>query len=269
MLELSDLALLDAFARLGTLSRAAEEVHISTPSVTRAMQRVEDGFGAPLFTRGKNRIELNETGRLAAQLAGQIVRQTEQAAQQVRSFDAARRTVTVCSCAPAPLWELLPKLGAAFPDKTVASSVSRNEDVERAMERGACDIAVLPYPVRRGGWTARPLLRERLFVSVPRDHALAAHETLSFSDIDGFNFLLRSELGFWDALCRAKMPASRFLVQTDEAVFFELIRASSLPCFSTDYSLRRIERLPERVHIPLADPEADVTFYEIRKGRNA
>ena len=61
-------------------------------------------------------------------------------------------------------------------------------------------------------------------------------------------------------LCREKMPASKFLVQTDSSVFDELVRASSLPCFTTDYG-RLQGGYPGRVHIPLTDAEAHVTFY--------
>ncbi len=104
-------------------------------------------------------------------------------------------------------------------------------------------------------------MHERLFVCVPPAHELAQHETLTFADINGFNFLLRTELGFWDTLCRQKMPASRFLVQTDEFAFEELVVSSSLPCFTTDCFKNVEERYPGRVFIPLTDPEADVTFY--------
>ena len=51
MINLYELRQLVAFADLGTLSRVAEEFHISTPSVTRSMQHLEDDFGVPLFTR--------------------------------------------------------------------------------------------------------------------------------------------------------------------------------------------------------------------------
>lgn len=61
MIDLYELRQLTAFADLGTLSKVAEEFHISTPSVTRSMQHLEDAFGVPLFIRGKNRIELNDT----------------------------------------------------------------------------------------------------------------------------------------------------------------------------------------------------------------
>ena len=51
MIDLNELSQLVAFADLGTLSRVAEEFHISTPSITRSMQHLEEAFGVPLFLR--------------------------------------------------------------------------------------------------------------------------------------------------------------------------------------------------------------------------
>lgn len=260
MLDLYALSQLAAFADLGTLSRVAEAFHISTPSVTRAMQHLEDDFGVPLFTRGKNRIELNETGKLAAASARRLLQEAEQTVQQVRAFDQRQRTVVVRSCAPAPLWELLPKLNAQQPNMLVSSAVCRNEEVLAAWADGTCDIAVLPFPIEG----AKPFMRENLFVCVPPDHALAQAPALTFKEINGFNFLLRTELGFWDALCREQMPSSKFLVQTDNAVFDELVNASSLPCFTTDYGQLQ-GGYPNRVNIPLTDAAAHVTFYLVKK----
>ncbi len=261
MLDLYELRQLAAFADLGTLSRVAEEFHISTPSVTRSMQHLEDAFGVPLFIRGKNKIELNDTGRLAAEHARKLLREAEQAVQQVRDFDQRQRTVVIKSCAPAPLWELLPKLNAQKPGMVVSSAICQNEEVLAAWEHGSCDVAILPFPIDG----AKPFMQENLFVCVPAEHELAVHETLTFADINGFNFLLRTELGFWDTLCREKMPASKFLVQTDASVFDELVRASSLPCFTTDYGQLQ-GGYPERINIPLKDREAHITFYVIMRG---
>ena len=260
MIDLYELRQLVAFADLGTLSRVAEEFHISTPSVTRSMQHLEDAFGVPLFTRGKNRIGLNDTGNVAVDHARKLLREAEQAVQQVRDFDQRQRTIVIRSCAPAPLWELLPKLNARQPDMMVSSAVCQNDEVLSAWQDGSCDVAILPFPIDG----AKPFMQENLFVCVPKDHELATHKSLTFSDINGFNFLLRTELGFWDALCREKMPASKFLVQTDVSVFDELVRASSLPCFTTDYGQLQ-GGYSGRVNIPLTDDEAHVTFYLARK----
>lgn len=256
MIDLYELSQLAAFAELGTLSRVAEKFHVSTPSVTRSMQHLEGDFGVPLFARSKNKIELNETGNMAVEYAQKLLQEAEQTVQQVRAFDQRQRTVVVKSCAPAPLWELLPKLNASQPDRMVSSAVCQNAEVLAAWQDGDCDIAILPFPIPG----AKPFMQENLFVCVPRDHELAKQKTLTFAQANGFNFLLRTQLGFWDTLCREKMPASKFLVQTDTAVFNELVKASSLPCFTTDYGQLQ-GGFPERVNIPLSDAEAHVTFY--------
>ena len=58
MLELFQLEQLVAFADSGTLSKAAEHLHISQPTLTRAMQKLEDEFGVPLFQRSMERWHL-------------------------------------------------------------------------------------------------------------------------------------------------------------------------------------------------------------------
>lgn len=115
------------------------------------------------------------------------------------------------SCAPAPLWKLLPKLNAEYPGMMVSSVICQNEEVLAALKDGSCDIGILLFPLKN----SCEFMQENLFVCVPPEHELAHHKALTFKEINGFNFLLRTELGFWDTLCREKMPASKFLVQTD------------------------------------------------------
>ena len=259
MLDLEALRQLVAFADLGTLSRVAEAVHISTPSITRSMQHLEDAFGVPLFLRSKNKIELNETGRVAVEAARKLLQEAEGAVRQVREFDARQHTLVIRACAPAPLWELQRQLNTKQPGMTLSSAICQNDEVLSAWRDGACDLAILPFPIDG----AQPFMQENLFICVPTDHELARHESLTFSDINGFNFLLRTELGFWDTLCRERMPASKFLVQPDATVFDELVKASALPCFTTDYG--RFQSYPNRVSVPLSDREAHVTFYLARR----
>lgn len=257
MLDLYELEQFVAFAELGTLSRVAEKFHISTPSITRSMQHLEESFGVSLFSRGKNRIELNDTGRFTVEYARKLLADAKQTVDQIQAFDTRRKTIMIRSCAPAPLWKLLPKLNAEYPGMMVSSVICQNEEVLAALKDGSCDIGILPFPLKN----SCEFMQENLFVCVPPEHELAHHKTLTFKEINRFNFLLRTELGFWDTLCREKMPASKFLVQTDSEAFEELVRASSLPCFSTDYGQNQRGVFSTRVNIPLTDAEAHVTFY--------
>lgn len=261
MLNLNELAQFAAFAECGTLSRTAERLHISQPTVTRAMQHVEEAFGASLFRRGKNRIELNETGALAADYAQKLLFEAEKAVQAVQSFDRSLRTITVHACAPAPLWSLLPALSQHHPESTVSSRIVDLAEIVRDVLSGRCDIGILPFPCPEEELADIPYVRERLSVWVPKGSELSRESRLSFEQLNGFNCLLRDQIGFWTGLCREKMPASRFLIQTDEFEFWELVRTSSLLCFCTDLANPQNPLPPDRAALPITDPEADVTYH--------
>ena len=81
-------------------------------------------------------------------------------------------------------------------------------------------------------------------------------------DLNGETMLLMSDIGFWKKAVEKKMPDTRFLIQTEMAAFTELVKASALPSFITDMALQRAEyAAPNRIMIPVSDPEAGVTYY--------
>lgn len=264
MLDLNELEQLIIFAKMGTLSMAAEKLHISQPTITRTMQHLEETFGVPLFIRGKNKIALNDTGKKAVELAGRLLSAADETLKGVQDFDKSLRTITVSSCAPAPLWYVLPALASACPGKTAASSIKDIPAVLKELETGSCQLGILPENLpaesQLENYTGIPFLKENLFICVRPSHALAAKSSVTFSDINGFNFLLRSEIGFWDEMCRKQMPSSRFLVQTNEFEFRELIRESALPCFTTNLAGTYQNLLADRIQIPVANPEANVIY---------
>ena len=263
MLNLEDLEQLVAFYRLGTLSKVAEEFHISQPSITRTMKRVEESFGVPLFLRTSNQIELNETGKKAVEYATDLLKSARNVISQVQDFHQRLCTITVESCAPAPLWSVLPMLSKKYPEKALSSSLCETEKIIVDVQEGNCTFGVMPYRVELPGIACEELMQEHLFICVPKDHALAGNESVTCEMINGFNCLLASEIGFWDGLCQKLMPSSRFLVQTDEFTFRELVKESSLPCFTTNLADDREDMLKNHIVIPITNPEVNVTYYMI------
>lgn len=263
MLDLEELRQFVTYAQLGTLSRAAEVLHISQPTLTRTMHHVEAAFGAELFQRSKNRIELTATGRLAVEKAQALLVQAEEAIASVQAFEHSLHTITVNSCAPAPLWSMLPALAHRFPENTIASTLTAlNEIISNIADKKA-DVGILPYACSAKNLVCIPYVHEQLYVCIPKTHALAGNKSLNFAQINGFNCLLKEHIGFWSALVKQKMPASRFLVQTDEFEFEELVRTSTLLSFSTNLANSFQPELHERQIIPLTDAEAAVTYHLI------
>lgn len=263
MLNLAELEQFVAFADNGTLLKVSEELHISQPTLTRSMRHVEEAFGVPLFIHGKNRLELNETGNTAVAYARKLLADERHAVAMVQAFDQNMRTITVASCAPAPLWNLLPRLSSKYPKKTISSNLRPVSDIPSDVMQERCDIGILPYAYTKKDLSCIPFFTEKLSVCVPKDHVLASYRELSFEMLNGYNCLLRNDIGFWLDLCHSKMPSSKFLVQANNFELEELIRTSTLLCFATNYSNPSEGLFENRNIIPLTDKEATVTYHLI------
>ena len=269
MLNLSALYQFVTYADCGTLSAAAEKLHISQPTLTRTMHSVEDAFRVPLFHRGKNRIELTDTGKVAVEQAKSLLAEAEKAVQAVQVFERNQHTITIHSCAPVPLYSLLPELSRRFPDNIISSKLTNMDEIIQSVISGNADIGILPQPCSDKALRCIPYLKEQLYVCIPKEHKLSEHSHLSLSQLNGFNCLLRDKIGFWTDLVKSKMPASRFLIQTDDFEFRELVRASTLLCFSSNKATDLEQTLKGRKLIPLTDPEVNVTYHLIGSSENA
>lgn len=246
----------------GTLSSAAEKLHLSQPSLSRSMKKLEDVLGVSLFERQKNRITLNETGALAARYAMRLMEEEEEMVKQIRLFDRSLRTFSVGSCAPGPLMELLPRVTAAFPELSVSSAVAGVEQLMQGLASNEYTAVILPFAVDDPALLCQRYMSEKLNLSVSRLHPAAVFQTISFEQMNGQNFIMYAHVGVWESIVREKMPQSRFFLQNDADAVGELARHSELPSFTTDITIAKMaSRQNGRINIPFSDPEATVTYY--------
>lgn len=249
------------FAKLGRLNKVAEKFMISTPSLSRNMKQLERDLGVELFDRTANRISLNQTGKKAVTEIKNIVETKNRSFENIKLFDQALKTIYISSCAPLPLWDLIPKLSEQFPSQTISNSINSIDKILESIEKNNTDLAILPFKIKN--LESKKIYEEKLFISVKSNHPLAKLKEVSFDDINGYNFLLRDKLGFWDDLCRKKMDSSKFLVQKNKFEFDELTKNSSLPRFVTDKSPDFKEISKYQINIPIKDKEAKANFYLI------
>ena len=260
MLELYDLEKLVAFRREGTLVAASEKLLISQPALSRSMRKLEDEMGVELFTRSKNRMELNENGLLAADLAEKLLGEADSLVSRVRQLDRSRHTVSVGSVAPEPLWELAAAIGSAYPGMTVSSGLAEADALLAGVQDETYSLVVLTFAPQLPGVEVLPFGSEKLCFLLPMNHPLAGEAELRLADLNGETMLLRPNLGFWTRTLES-LPDTRFLVQQEDYAFGELIRASSLPAFTTDRVQRRYGATEGRVAVPISDPSTSVDYF--------
>lgn len=260
MFELHQLEQLLAVAQCGTLSAAAESLHLSQPALSRSMRRLEEELSVPLFSHAKNKISFNENGELALKYADQIVRQAQEMKRVLIAFERTRRTLSVGSCAPGPLWSFLPKLSALHPDMTITSEIRDLASVQEKFFDETYRIAILPHPLDMPGVSCQKIEEEHLYFTLPPAHPLADRKSLTLADLDGESMLLRPNLGFWETIVKQGMPRTNFIVQ-DAAAFDELVKFSVLPSFVTNLSLGKSGAPEGRCVIPIEDDAVRITYY--------
>lgn len=147
MPDIYQLEHLISIAEHGTLSKAAEELHLSQSALSRSMQKLESDLQVTLFERTKNKVELNQNGKLAVECARKVIAQMQDMTEKIRIFDRNSRTISVGSCAPAPLLDVIPTLSNAYPDMTISSEMKEQDKLLQGLKDGIYRLIITSFPV--------------------------------------------------------------------------------------------------------------------------
>lgn len=264
MIELYQLEQLVTIAEAGTISRAAEILLISQPGLTRSIQRLEEDLGLKLFDRKKNKVTLNDTGLLAVKHAQTVLNETNNMILQLQRYDRSKRTISIGSYAPAPIWGLSYIFNKLYPEIKVTCDIDSKENIlMEGLKNHQYSIIVLNHPIDDENYICIDLFEEYLYLSVPPAHPLGLFKEISFKELNGESILLLSPIGFWNEICLKMIPKSRLLIQEDNVVFNELTKLSALPNFESNITILRKVKEENRISIPIVDKEAHVKYYAI------
>lgn len=265
MIDINLLYQLTVFEKFGTLSKAAEELYISQPALSRSMSKLEEELNVSLFTRSKNKLVLNENGKLAAGYAREIIRYEENAISAIRAFDRKNYTIAIGSCAPIPLSELTEAISTLYKDFTITSKIDDSEILLNKLKSAEYDICIFNKDIKDEKLISFKTCSEKLYLNVDKDHPFAKKSGIFLSELNNQDILLYSEIGFWYDLVKNKAPNANFLIQHDNNTFNTLLNTTSFPSFITNKSIHIYRRntASYKVTIPILDKEATVDFYSV------
>lgn len=176
-------------------TRAAQEVGLSQPALSRSIARLEEELGQPVFERQTRRVVLTEAGRLLRERARQILALIEDAKAEI-SDDAASgriRLAAIPTIAPYFLPELLRTFGQACPAAAVSVQEDTTDNLLRRCQEGEVDLAIVALPISARHLEVERLYDEELLLVMPPDHALAGRKRVTLADIEPFPFVLLDE----------------------------------------------------------------------------
>ncbi|RME85438.1 MAG: LysR family transcriptional regulator [Zetaproteobacteria bacterium] len=195
-MELStrQMRILDAVARTGSCSRAAEILFMSQPGVSMQIKQMEAMLGFRLFDRTGRRMRPTAEGRVViarVREALAALRQAEEELAAIRGLACGRLHLTIASTAN----YFAPKLIAAFlrehPGIELKLAVANRAGLVRALAEAETDLAIMGKPPEELPLKEEAFLDNPLVVIAPPDHRLAARRRIPLAEAMREPFIVR------------------------------------------------------------------------------
>jgi len=139
-----------SMARLLSFTRAAEECNVTQPSLTRAIQKLEDEFGGPLFRRERSRTHLTDLGRLTLPHLEKAFEAAQAAKELARNAGKAQVAPLVLGVASLiesdTLDDILAELGAGLPGFELEVVGGTSEELIAMALSGRIDMLIVEAP---------------------------------------------------------------------------------------------------------------------------
>ncbi|MDS1116997.1 LysR family transcriptional regulator [Gordonia westfalica] len=160
----------------GGITRAAQSLYISQPSLSQAIRTLEKRLGVTLFNRTGRRLELTEAGRKLDDAARRILADVERAKRKVdsvRELQAGRvDVVTYAAFSIDPLVDIVRLFRERFPKLAVrVLATDSPAGVLSALRSGNAEIGVIDSSAEHATFSAIPMSEQELVVAAPEELA--------------------------------------------------------------------------------------------------
>jgi LysR family transcriptional regulator, low CO2-responsive transcriptional regulator len=188
------LEIFEAIARLGSFTRASEELFLTQPTVSMQMKKLTDIVGTSLVEQVGKKVRLTEDGRELAQASREIFaildRFTMSVAQR-RGLEKGRLKLMAITTASYFAPRLLGEFARLHPGIEVSLRVTNREQVLASMADNLDDLYLLGTPPEEFDVVAIPIMDNPIVVLAAPDHPLAGQDTLSLEQLAREPWIMR------------------------------------------------------------------------------
>lgn len=199
-------------AREENITKAANLIHISQPSLSRQLMQMEEELGVKLFRRSKHSVILTDEGRLLRRRAQEIVALADKAEKELAQEEETISGEITIGCGEtknmAYLSQMMVSFREQYPDVTFEIYTAIADDVKERIENGILDFGLLLEPVEITKYNfVRMPLKEKWYVLMRKDCPLAELEKITPEDLIGVPLMIakrqsvRNELENWFGDC--------------------------------------------------------------------
>lgn len=193
-MTLTDLRYLVALAQERHFGRAAERCHVSQPTLSVAIKKLEQHLGVLLCERNPNEVKLTEIGRLVAEQAERVLREAQRVEEIAQAgkdpLVGPLRLGVIFTIGPYLLPRLIPLVHELAPKMPLIIHEDYTSKLAEQLKHGEIDVAILALPFSEPGLVTQPVYDEPFRVLMPAEHPWTKLDRIPAAKLAEENVLL-------------------------------------------------------------------------------
>jgi LysR family transcriptional regulator, hydrogen peroxide-inducible genes activator len=261
-MEIHQLRYFVAVAEEGSFSHAAEREHVSQPSLSQQIHKLEAELNQQLFDRLPRSVVLTEAGRSLLPYARQILSAIADAGRSVSALEhevagslSVGATPSIALCV---LPQLIGNFQRAYPKVTFEVFEDMTDKLAQRLEDGTLEVVLASSGDNAPALSHYPLGREPLLMLLPVKHRLARRKTIKWSELASEKFLLLHEVHSLSLQVRQLLAANHLnpelVLQGAQLVTIARMVAAGLGVTVIPQMMAETEFIKGCVAVPFAKP---------------
>ncbi|MBQ2035255.1 MAG: LysR family transcriptional regulator, partial [Peptococcaceae bacterium] len=196
-MELLQLQYFKTIAECQHITKAANKLMISQPSLSNTLSRIEAELGVQLFDRQGRNIVLNQYGKIVLEHAHNILRELDNIRTEIDAMQQRQeKVITIASTDSMYLREWLPSFIRANPDLTIRHTVSTIEKIETDLLNGVIDFGISSVVSDNPSFEHYTLWEDEYIVITPHPNDLPSEPVRNFADFAKMPFVALPALDY-------------------------------------------------------------------------
>lgn len=197
MATITQLEYILAVARERHFGMAARECHVSQPSLSAQIQKLEDELGVTIFDRSRKPIGTTEIGQEIVDQAQTIIREHRKLQVIADSKSVTPKgdfeLAVIPTLAPYVIPLFIGDFGESYPEVNLSINEYKTEDIVRLLINEEIDAGLLVTPLEDDRILEKPLFYEPFYCYINREHPLSSKTEITAEDLDTHDLWLLSE----------------------------------------------------------------------------
>ncbi|MAT50904.1 MAG: LysR family transcriptional regulator [Porticoccaceae bacterium] len=196
-MTLTELRYIVTLAQEQHFGQAAERCHVSQPTLSIAVKKLEQELGVELFERSKNKVSPTPTGEKVIAQAQKVLEESSRiqdiAAAGKDQLNSPLKVGGIFTIGPYLFPQFIPKLRELAPHMPLVVEESYTATLRRRLRNGDLDVIIIALPFTEPDVVTQPLYTEPFVVLIPENHRLTKRKVIDQDDLEGENILLLGE----------------------------------------------------------------------------